>query len=298
LKPKKQLHREKQIKENIFKKSKTTLRKEKFGNSTEQIRKKNVRKEKREEVHQKDYDENDVADMVQNSSSGSESENGYESCEEAPEIEEMEQHTLFSSGNAPNKKMKDLLPIKTKSGVVPRQQEVSKLLASKVASEQSSDDDKDVGPDDGNISEEDRDSDEDVILEDVSYFLLSYINYNSFETNFFSQTRVVKKTTKNLLSAAELLAERTQEVQKQRFRIGVICSGLLEKPEEKVKNLGLLVNLIYEYGPNKEVHLLSTRKLAMISMAEVFKDIIPEYRVGIVDLHAQKGTNHFNTENS
>lgn len=99
----------------------------------------------------------------------------------------------------------------------------------------------------------------------------------------------MKKAKTSILSAAELLAEREQEVQKQRFRIGVICSGLLEKPEEKVKNLGILVDLIYEYGKGGETHLLSTRKLAMISTAEVFKDIIPEYRVGIIDLHSQKG---------
>lgn len=90
------------------------------------------------------------------------------------------------------------------------------------------------------------------------------------------------------MSAAELMAERAHEVQRIRFKIGVICSGLLEKPEEKIKNLAVLLTMMQVNRGEGEVNLLSTKKLSMLSTVEVFKDIIPEYRVGVVDLQAQK----------
>lgn len=37
------------------------------------------------------------------------------------------------------------------------------------------------------------------------------------------------------------------------------------------------------------VNLMSVRKIAMLSLLEVFKDILPEYRVGQVDLKMQTG---------
>lgn len=38
-----------------------------------------------------------------------------------------------------------------------------------------------------------------------------------------------------------------------------------------------------------EPNLLSVRKIAIMSMLEVFKDIIPEYRIGQIDLKTQQG---------
>lgn len=38
-----------------------------------------------------------------------------------------------------------------------------------------------------------------------------------------------------------------------------------------------------------EPNLLSVRKIAILSMLEVFKDIIPEYRIGQIDLKTQQG---------
>lgn len=46
------------------------------------------------------------------------------------------------------------------------------------------------------------------------------------------------------VSVAELFAKRQAEIQKQKFRIGVYCSGLLETPEKKVKNFNELLHLL------------------------------------------------------
>lgn len=43
-----------------------------------------------------------------------------------------------------------------------------------------------------------------------------------------------KLASKDEVTTAELLAHRHSELQKKKFRIGLLCSGLLESPESKV----------------------------------------------------------------
>lgn len=50
----------------------------------------------------------------------------------------------------------------------------------------------------------------------------------------------------------------------------------METPEEKVCNLKLLLNMMDQYIP--EVYF-SIRKLAAISLLEVFKDLLPGYQI-------------------
>jgi len=88
---------------------------------------------------------------------------------------------------------------------------------------------------------------------------------------------------KKFISTADLLLLREQEIQKQKYRIGIICSGILEKPDEKLKHFKALFNLMDERNENGVLNFFTVRKLACISIAEVFKDILPEYRVGQVD---------------
>ena len=97
-----------------------------------------------------------------------------------------------------------------------------------------------------------------------------------------------KEEVKEVISTAELLAQREEEIERQKFFIGVTCASILEKPEEKMKSLNNMIDLITERTKEGVVNFLSVRKLAMISIVEVFKDIIPEYRVGIVDTEGQK----------
>ena len=267
---------------NIFKKSKTAQKKDESGIYDKKGKKKETPKKKVAREPERVVKASDMYDMINESdeeehtthnpqngfkkfqkpSINSESDNSEQSDDENAENMEME-HGITSKLEANStKKMKEMLPIKTKAGLVPRLEEVQKFFKKAPApvEEVDSDDEEEEEVDDN------ADSDEDIL-------------------DTFTDERQPKK--RKLLSATELLLEREQEVQRQRFRIGVISSGILEKPEEKVKNLGVLLGLMEDYS-NNEKNLLSTRKLAMISLVEVFKDIIPDYKVGIVDLEAQK----------
>lgn len=196
---------------------------------------------------------------AEDSSEASESDNESE-VEEIAQNLEMEQRKNSKIEADTTKKMKELLPIKTKTGVVPRSVEDTRKKLVAPVSEEADDMDVDEEP------ASDEDSDQEII-----------------QGNKGKQNLQKKK-----MSATELLVEREQELHRQKFRIGVICSGILEKPEEKVKNIGALIDLMSEIGSDKQENLVSTRKLAMISLVEVFRDIVPDYLVGVVDLEHQK----------
>lgn len=93
---------------------------------------------------------------------------------------------------------------------------------------------------------------------------------------------------KTEIRTTDLLSEREDEIERQKFLIGVTCASILENPETKIKNLAMLVDLIPESSQSGKTNMYIIRKLAMISLVEVFKDIVPEYRLGIIDTVAQK----------
>lgn len=110
-------------------------------------------------------------------------------------------------------------------------------------------------------------------------------------THLFSipqNTTNLAEASRNAVSTADLLILREQEVNRQKYRIGIICSGILEKPDDKMKNFKALFELTAERN-NDEPNLFSIRKIAMLSILEVFKDIIPEYRIGQINLKTQTG---------
>lgn len=291
MKSKKTLHREKQIKANIFKKSKTAQRKEELNTTVD---KKKKRKEPSKQKFQNGHEPermikaSDMFDMMRDSTDEEEEqasnqpkrprldstsdashESDSDDSENESEVEEMAEHLEMEQRKnskieaGATKKMKELLPIKTRTGVVPQLVEDTKRNVVESESEDESIEDEVVDSAD--------DSDKDLV-----------------EDRMDGKKQALQPKKKKMLSATELLLEREQEVQRQRFRIGVISSGILEKPEEKVKNIGALLGLMSQIGPDNEENLISTRKLAMISLVEVFRDIVPDYKVGVVDLGHQK----------
>ncbi|XP_071828024.1 nucleolar complex protein 3 homolog isoform X2 [Apostichopus japonicus] len=87
-----------------------------------------------------------------------------------------------------------------------------------------------------------------------------------------------KAATKNLpeVSTVNLFAARQQKLAVKKREIAAIASSLTEDPEKYVKKLKTLRLLIAVEDPDI---VLTVRKLGMVSMTEVFKDIIPSYRV-------------------
>lgn len=78
------------------------------------------------------------------------------------------------------------------------------------------------------------------------------------------------------LSAAELFTQRNKALTQRKLEIGVLSSQILENPEEKVTNLKLLLKIMDEQTP---VVYITVRKLVIVSLLEVFKDIIPSYKI-------------------
>lgn len=181
------------------------------------------------------------------------------------EAHQFEQEYAHTRNEEKSKKLRtvDLLPIKTKFGeLITRSTEVQ--IKEKV---------KETGDDsnDGESGAEDEviDSDDDIINEAPT----------SEET---------LAALSNKISTTDLLILREQELNRQKYRIGIICSGILEKPDDKMKNFNSLFELMDERH-NDVPNLFSVRKIATLSILEVFKDIIPEYRIGQIDLKTQKG---------
>lgn len=288
------MHKEKQIKQNIFKKSKTAQRKEQesAAKSKDEIKKKPQKNKLKNEEKSfpehktRDVNPKDLHDMMRSDSSDEEtvevpakrqrldsvdsdsemSQVSFETDEDSSDEEtmkkmELQQRKDGARNAEESKKMKEMLPIKTKTGVVPR-----------LVEDLRNSDDEEVDESDEEIEApkgDDEDTDEELLKPK-------------------SNKKQEKMKKKGAVSAAELLMEREQELQKQKFRIGVICSGILEKPEEKVKNFQVLLDLMPEFTQENEPTMLSVRKLALISLAEVFKDINPDYKLGVVDLEQQK----------
>lgn len=81
---------------------------------------------------------------------------------------------------------------------------------------------------------------------------------------------------KKPVSMIELLAFREEVLRSKRLKIGVLSSSLLETPETKCDNFKILLELMEETNP--EVYI-TVRKLATISLLEIFKDLLPSYQI-------------------
>lgn len=78
------------------------------------------------------------------------------------------------------------------------------------------------------------------------------------------------------VSTAELLAKRHEILRNKKIEIGSLSAGLLESPEDKVSNFRNLLNIIDE---EIEGVYFTVRKLAVVALLEVFKDILPAYQL-------------------
>lgn len=78
------------------------------------------------------------------------------------------------------------------------------------------------------------------------------------------------------LSHIELFALRQQKLEERKKRIAILSSSVIENPESNMKKLRELRVMLEESDPDV---YLSVRKLVMVSLKEVFKDIVPGYRI-------------------
>ncbi|KZC05902.1 Nucleolar complex protein 3 like protein [Dufourea novaeangliae] len=85
-----------------------------------------------------------------------------------------------------------------------------------------------------------------------------------------------KDDNKKPISMIELLACRKEALTSKRLKIGLLASSLLEAPENKSENFKILLDFMEETNP--EV-CITVRKLATVSLLEVFKDLLPSYHI-------------------
>ncbi|XP_073996350.1 nucleolar complex protein 3 isoform X2 [Rhodnius prolixus] len=150
--------------------------------------------------------------------------------------------------NAPKKKVRYLLPIKTKDGVIRRTIE-----------EEDKSNDLDEPRDVLDIKPEEPKSDEDDDDDDESDFLVND-----------------KKDLSKPISVAEMLVWREKAIAQYKYKIGLLASSLLENTQQKILNITRLLEIYDEWHPELQVTL---KKLVAISLLEVFRDILPSYQI-------------------
>ncbi|XP_032087586.1 nucleolar complex protein 3 homolog [Thamnophis elegans] len=78
------------------------------------------------------------------------------------------------------------------------------------------------------------------------------------------------------LTVEELLVHRKKKLQEKKMQIAALASAILSDPENTVKKLKELRAMLMEQDPNVAVIV---RKLVMVSLMELFKDITPSYKI-------------------
>ncbi|NXN29666.1 NOC3L protein, partial [Nycticryphes semicollaris] len=79
-----------------------------------------------------------------------------------------------------------------------------------------------------------------------------------------------------VLSPEEMAAQRRQKLQERKMHIAALASAILSEPDSSIKKLKELRAMLMEQDPNVAVIV---RKLVMVSLMEIFKDIVPSYKI-------------------
>ncbi|XP_015119168.1 nucleolar complex protein 3 homolog [Diachasma alloeum] len=82
--------------------------------------------------------------------------------------------------------------------------------------------------------------------------------------------------TKDKVTTVELLACRDEILKSRKLKIGILSSSLLENPHAKAHNFKVLLDFLDETNP--EV-CITVKKLTIVSLVEVFRDLLPAYYI-------------------
>ncbi|KAG7492774.1 hypothetical protein MATL_G00017840 [Megalops atlanticus] len=91
-----------------------------------------------------------------------------------------------------------------------------------------------------------------------------------------SAQNVCKTEAMSVLSPQQQLQLRRQRLEDRKLRIAGLGSAILSDPMSNIKRLKELRSMLMETDPFVAV---TVRKLVMVSLMEVFKDIVPSYRI-------------------
>ncbi|NWQ88767.1 NOC3L protein, partial [Burhinus bistriatus] len=79
-----------------------------------------------------------------------------------------------------------------------------------------------------------------------------------------------------VLTPEEMAAQRRQKLQERKMHIAALASAILSEPDNNIKKLKELRAMLMEQDPNVAVIV---RKLVMVSLMEIFKDVVPSYKI-------------------
>lgn len=251
----KHIHREKQIAANLLSKKKSGIR---VKTPSDKLAPSSTKRKKVQRVENIQYTNvDDVKDMMDDGYYDQPKNNGErladeESIENLTQMMEDEYQKQVNDRNSATNERRALLPIKTKRGhLINRSAELSKQQLQSSADQLETEIDG---------------------LEQTEQKVESEVSANK----------------DSIINTTHIISERQQEIERQKFIIGVTCASILENPELKIKGLNVLIELIPETSQAGKVNMFIIRKLAMVSIVEIFKDLIPEYRLGIIDTSTQK----------
>ncbi|XP_074089440.1 nucleolar complex protein 3 homolog [Macrotis lagotis] len=87
---------------------------------------------------------------------------------------------------------------------------------------------------------------------------------------------VVSENPMPKLTTEEYIIERRRKLQEKKIHIAALASAILSDPESNIKKLKELRAMLMEQVPDVAVIV---RKLVMVSLMELFKDITPSYKI-------------------
>uniref|UniRef100_A0A8C6ZXU2 Nucleolar complex protein 3 homolog n=1 Tax=Nothoprocta perdicaria TaxID=30464 RepID=A0A8C6ZXU2_NOTPE len=79
-----------------------------------------------------------------------------------------------------------------------------------------------------------------------------------------------------VLTPEEMAAQRKRKLQERKTHIAALAAAILSDPENHIKKLKELRSMLMEQDPYVAVIV---RKLVMVSLMEIFKDIVPSYKI-------------------
>uniref|UniRef100_A0A452FW43 Nucleolar complex protein 3 homolog n=1 Tax=Capra hircus TaxID=9925 RepID=A0A452FW43_CAPHI len=89
------------------------------------------------------------------------------------------------------------------------------------------------------------------------------------------EEETIEKPIKEL-TLEEHLIERKRKLQERKMHIAALASAILSDPESNIKKLKELRSMLMEQDPDVAV---TVRKLVIVSLMELFKDITPSYKI-------------------
>ncbi|NP_001088273.1 nucleolar complex protein 3 homolog [Xenopus laevis] len=89
-------------------------------------------------------------------------------------------------------------------------------------------------------------------------------------------TEEVPEEPLRIMTTEELLVHRQVTLEQRKTHIATLASAILSEPENNIRKLKELRSMLMEQDPSVAV---TVRKLVMLSLMEVFKDITPSYKI-------------------